>query len=209
MSTLTQWCSHLMTRITLSLLTLSPAANAVGAIDESRSDLRTYTPAPSGNPTPFSCNDCWSLKPEERSPLPQHTIPHHRRGHHERGPRPHKNPFAKKSQARGSHFRLLPRYRLGQPEPGVDLERRLVRAIDGDTLRYGAERIRIRGYNAPERSESGGLEATLRLQQLLHEGPIRIVLHGRDVYGRKLADVFIDGQSVADVMTMEGFGRKG
>ncbi|MFO0766318.1 MAG: thermonuclease family protein [Nitrospiraceae bacterium] len=197
-----------MARITLSLLTLSPAANAVGAIDESRSDLRTYTPAPSGNPTPFSCNDCWPLKPEERSPLPQHTVPHHRRSHHERGPRPHKNPFAKKSQARASHFRLLPHYHLGQPEPGVDLEQRLVRAIDGDTLRYGAERIRIRGYNAPERSEPGGLEATLRLQQLLHEGSIRIVLHGRDVYGRRLADVFIDGENVADVMTAEGFGRK-
>ncbi len=52
------------------------------------------------------------------------------------------------------------------------------------------------------------MEATLRLQELLHEGTIRIVPHGHDVYGRTLADVFIDGQNVADVMTTEGFGRK-
>ncbi len=200
--------SRLLTRLALMVLAIVPAGNAVGAVEESRSDLHTYTPAPSGDPNPFHCTDCWSLKPNERTPLPQHIMPHHRRGHHERGPRPHKNPFAKKSRSGGSHFRLLPHYRLAEPARGHDLERRLVRAIDGDTLRYGDDRIRIRGYNAPERSEPGGLEATLRLQQLLHEGTIRIVPHGHDVYGRILADVFVDGQNVADVMMMEGFGQR-
>jgi len=38
---------------------------------------------------------------------------------------------------------------------------------------------------------------------------IDIVPHGRDVYGRTLADVFVNGQNVAEVMTGEGFGRKG
>ncbi len=203
------YSSRLLSRLTLLLLVASPAAQAVGAVEESRSTLHTYTPATPSDPSPFHCNDCWALKPEERTPLPQHQAPRYRRGHHERGPRPHKNPFGKQFRASGNHFRLLPHHHLEQDRPGHSIERQLVRAIDGDTLRYGADRIRIRGYNAPERSEPGGLEATLRLQQLLHEGTINIVPHGHDVYGRTLADVFVNGQNVADVMTGEGFGRRG
>ncbi|WHZ23965.1 MAG: hypothetical protein OJF47_003077 [Nitrospira sp.] len=201
--------SRLLNRLTLLFLIASPATQAVGTVEESRSTLHTYTPAGPSDPGPFHCHDCWTLKPEERTPLPQHQAQRYRRGHHERGPRPHKNPFAKKSHSGGSHFRLLPHYHLEQERPGHSIERQLVRAIDGDTLRYGPDRIRIRGYNAPERSEPGGLEATLRLQQLLHEGEIRIVPYGHDVYGRTLADVFVNGHNVAEVMTGEGFGRKG
>ncbi len=43
----------------------------------------------------------------------------------------------------------------------------------------------------------------------MQEGTINIVPHGHDVYGRTLADVFVNGQNVAEVMTMEGFGRRG
>jgi len=43
----------------------------------------------------------------------------------------------------------------------------------------------------------------------MQEGTINIVPHGRDVYGRTLADVFVNGQNVAEVMTGEGFGRRG
>lgn len=203
------YSSRLLSRLTLLLLVASPAAQAVGAVEENRSTLHTYTPAVPSDPGPFHCNDCWALKPEERQPLPQHQAQQYRRGHHDRGPRPHKNPFGKKFRASGSHFRLLPRHHPEQDLPGHSIERQLVRAIDGDTLRYGADRIRIRGYNAPERSDPGGLEATLRLQDLLHEGTIKIVPHGRDVYGRTLADVFVNGQNVAEVMTTEGYGRRG
>ncbi len=206
------YSSRLLSRLTLLFLVASPTAQAVGAVEESRSTLHTYTPAIPSDPSPFHCNDCWGLKPvkpEERQPLSQHQAQRYRRGHHERGPRPHKNPFAKKSHSGGSHFRLLPHHHLEQEQPGHRVERQLVRAIDGDTLRYGHDRIRIRGYNAPERSEAGGLEATLRLQQLLHEGEISIVPHGHDVYGRTLADVFVNGQNVAEVMMKEGFGGRG
>jgi endonuclease YncB( thermonuclease family) len=84
-----------------------------------------------------------------------------------------------------------------------------VRTVDGDTIRYGTDRIRIRGYNAPELSEPGGREAALRLEQLLQDGTINIVPHGHDVYGRTLADVFVNGQNVADMMMWEGYGRRG
>jgi endonuclease YncB( thermonuclease family) len=84
-----------------------------------------------------------------------------------------------------------------------------VRTVDGDTIRYGTDRIRIRGYNAPELSEPGGQDAALRLEQLLQAGVITVVPHGHDVYGRTLADVFVNDHNVAEVMRMEGFARKG
>ena len=40
------------------------------------------------------------------------------------------------------------------------------------------------------------------------ESTISIVPHGHDVYGRTLADVFVNGQNVADVMTREGYGKE-
>ncbi len=84
-----------------------------------------------------------------------------------------------------------------------------VQAVDGDTIRYGTERIRLRGMNAPELSEPGGLEAQQRLAELLSQGNINIIPHGQDVYGRMLADVFIGDRNAAHIMTGEGFAKRG
>lgn len=84
-----------------------------------------------------------------------------------------------------------------------------VQVVDGDTIRYGTERIRLRGLNAPELSEPGGFEARQRLAELLNQGNIRLIPHGMDVYGRMLADVFISDRNVADIMTAEGFAKRG
>jgi endonuclease YncB( thermonuclease family) len=82
-------------------------------------------------------------------------------------------------------------------------------AIDGDTIRYGAERIRIRGLNAPELTEPGGREALERLSELLREGTIHIVPRGKDVYDRTVADVFVNGQNVAEILSLGGFTNTG
>lgn len=79
--------------------------------------------------------------------------------------------------------------------------------IDGDTLRMGPERIRLRGIDTPELSEPRGQEARQRLEQLLKEGPIRIVPHGQDVYGRTVADVFVNGRNIAEVLKQEGYEK--
>jgi endonuclease YncB( thermonuclease family) len=79
--------------------------------------------------------------------------------------------------------------------------------IDGDTIRVGSDRIRLRGIDTPELSEPGGQAARQRLEQLLQEGPIRIVPHGQDVYGRTVADVFVDGRNVAEVLVREGYSK--
>lgn len=201
--------SDLVRQLTMLLIIASPTAPALSAVEESRSTLHTYTPATANDASPFHCNNCWALKPGERQPLPQHQAPRYRRGHHERGPRPHKNPFAKQSRFHSNGLRSLPRHALSVGSFERTLEPWQVRTIDGDTIRYGTDRIRIRGYNAPELSEPGGRDAALRLEQLLQTGTINIIPHGHDVYGRTLADVFVDGQNVAEVMRGEGFGRRG
>lgn len=201
--------SRLLSWLALLLLVASPTATVLAVEEESRSTLHTYTPTIKNDPSPFHCLDCWDLKPDQRPSLPQHQTQRYRRGHHERGLRPHKNPFAKKSHSFSRGLRSLPRHALSMGGFERTVEGWQVRTIDGDTFRYGTDRIRIRGYNAPELSEPGGREAALRLEQLMQTGSINIVPHGHDVYGRTLADVFVNGQNVAEVMTGEGFGRKG
>ncbi len=205
----TERVSRLLSRFTLLFLVALPTQPAVSAVEESRSTLHTYTPAIRNEPSPFHCTDCWDLKPDQRPSLPQHQTQRLRRGHHDRGLRPHKNPFARKSHSFSRGLRSLPRHALSMGGFERTVEGWQVRTVNGDTIRYGTDRIRIRGYNAPELSESGGREAAMRLEQLLREGPINIIPHGHDVYGRTLADVFVNGQNVADVMTGEGFGRRG
>lgn len=84
-----------------------------------------------------------------------------------------------------------------------------VRAVDGDTIRVGGERIRLRGIDTPELSEFDGPAAKRRLEELLRNGPIRIVPHGRDIYNRLLADVYVNDQNVAEILRSEGFSKAG
>jgi hypothetical protein len=83
-----------------------------------------------------------------------------------------------------------------------------IRLIDGDTFAYEGQRIRIRGYNAPEVSEAGGFAATQRLDLLLREGPVTVIPEAKDVYGRTVADVFVNQKNVSDIMTTEGYAKK-
>jgi len=84
-----------------------------------------------------------------------------------------------------------------------------VRAVDGDTIRVGSERIRLRGIDTPEMSELEGPAAKRRLEELLRSGSIRIEPRGRDVYNRLLADVFVNEQNVAEILRSEGFSKAG
>jgi endonuclease YncB( thermonuclease family) len=42
---------------------------------------------------------------------------------------------------------------------------------------------------------------------LLHNGLVHIIPHGRDVYNRLVADVFVDGQNVVEILRIEGFAK--
>jgi endonuclease YncB( thermonuclease family) len=82
-----------------------------------------------------------------------------------------------------------------------------VRAIDGDTIRVGGERIRLRGIDTPELSELEGPAAKRRLEEFLRSGSIRIVPRGRDVYDRLVADVFVNEQNIAAMLIQEGYEK--
>ena len=84
-----------------------------------------------------------------------------------------------------------------------------VRAVDGDTIRVGRERIRLRGIDTPELSELQGPAAKQRLEELLRSGPIRIEPRGRDVYDRLVADVFVNERNAAEILRSEGFSKAG
>jgi len=88
--------------------------------------------------------------------------------------------------------------------------------IDGDTIRYDGEKIRLADIDAPEvfsprcASEAArGERATRRLLELMNQGPFQ-VLGGRrdeDRYGRKLRTIERGGRSVGDVLIAEGLAR--
>ena len=138
-----------------------------------------------------NCDLCWNPSINETS-LPSTLQPH--RQHHPRDSRPHRLPKGRytimpyQKQARASGLGRIGGRRIPTSQP--------IYTIDGDTLRMGLERIRLRGIDTPELNEPRGPEARQRLEQLLKEGPIRIVPHGQDVYGRTVADVFVNGQKI-------------
>lgn len=98
---------------------------------------------------------------------------------------------------------------LSQNRKPLVLDGSQIRLIDGDTFAYGSERVRIRGIDTPEKSESGGFEATQRLDQLLHDGPIVIMPEAVDTYGRMVADVYVNGRNVAETLRSEGYAKPG
>jgi endonuclease YncB( thermonuclease family) len=150
---------------------------------------------------PF-CDLCRKPEPRAGSDVRPHRLPRNK------ALRSHKKPKGMHRPSRHSLRSLLPHYspeRLGARERTLDSWK--AQAIDGDTIRYGAERIRIRGLNASELTEPGGQEAQERLSQLLREGTIRIVPHGKDVYDRTVADVFVNDQNIAEILTREGYAK--
>lgn len=83
--------------------------------------------------------------------------------------------------------------------------------LDGDTVRVCwllGETVRLCGINAPEvhgAERARGLAAKARLAQLLPAGSVaRAVLHGREKYGRLLADLWGPLGSAARVLLAEG-----
>ena len=89
--------------------------------------------------------------------------------------------------------------------------------IDGDTIRWNGEKVRLVGFNTPEISEpqcaaeaTKGKKAKLRLQQLLNSGSVSFSAtaeRDRDRYGRLLREVRVDGRDVAEVLISEGLAE--
>jgi endonuclease YncB( thermonuclease family) len=87
---------------------------------------------------------------------------------------------------------------------------------DGDTLRIGAERIRLHAIDAPEtgqRCGAGadawdcGAAATARLEALTAGGPVRCLGRERDRYGRLVSVCSVGGTDLGGLLVAEGLAR--
>lgn len=86
--------------------------------------------------------------------------------------------------------------------------------VDGDTLRVGAERVRLFGIDAPEASQTCqrdgaawrcGEESTRQLASLVQGNSVECQASGRDAYGRLLAVCFSDGFELNRTMVEQGW----
>ena len=88
---------------------------------------------------------------------------------------------------------------------------------DGDTLRIGAERIRIFGIDAPEAGQSCdsgakgawacGAAATARLRELIGDRPVTCLPRDRDRYGRLVATCRVGRLDLGERLVAEGLAR--
>lgn len=86
--------------------------------------------------------------------------------------------------------------------------------VDGDTIDYRGQRVRMVDKDTPEISEPHcaseyalGQRAKYRLLELLNSGVVEVRTYGAhdfDKYGRKLRLVLINGRSVGDILIAEG-----
>lgn len=131
-------------------------------------------------------------------------------------PRPKRNPLTMLKPSRQDtrraaalQQRILRAYSAARPEtprPQM-LDPWRIRIVDGNTFDYEFRRIRIRGVKVPTMVESGGLEASQRLEQLLKDGWVLIIPHTADTSGHVTADVFADGRNLAEVLKQEGYAN--
>ena len=152
------------------------------------------------------CDLCWEPSPNEQSPNRLPTFKPHRP---RRPPdsRPHRIPKgAYKLVPNKKHPPSSPRRARGKRHTKLASAQRII-VIDGDTIHIGSERIRLRGLDAPELSEPEGQAAKERLGELLRSESIQIVPHGRDIYDRLVADVFVNGLNVAEMLKSEGYAK--
>lgn len=97
---------------------------------------------------------------------------------------------------------------------------RVVYVVDGDTVDFncpghGHVRARITGFDAPElyspqcaSEAAAALASQTYLRWVLGTaGELRVIIGGIDRWGRRLVEVFVDGERLADRMIAAGHAR--
>jgi len=83
-----------------------------------------------------------------------------------------------------------------------------VRVIDGDTIRFGRERIRILNIDAPETEGRAkcnaerrlASRATATLTEVIMGERLEVERHGKDRFGRTLALIRVRGADVGEML---------
>jgi endonuclease YncB( thermonuclease family) len=68
--------------------------------------------------------------------------------------------------------------------------------VDGDTLVCNHQKVRLTNVYAAEMNQPGGSAAKRRLQALVQNRDVALRPHGKDRYGRLLAEAFVDGRRI-------------
>jgi endonuclease YncB( thermonuclease family) len=93
------------------------------------------------------------------------------------------------------------------PSPHV-LEGVVVSVQDGDTLTLEAsgfrERVRLAQIDAPEHGQPWGRRARRALARLAGGRAARVLVQGRDDYGRSVGDLYVGGVFVNERLVREG-----
>ena len=80
-------------------------------------------------------------------------------------------------------------------------------AVDGDTLVCNRQKVRLTNVYAAEMNQPGGSSAKKKLQALVHNREVALRVHGKDRYGRLLAEAFVDGRRIEQVDVGPRAGR--
>lgn len=76
---------------------------------------------------------------------------------------------------------------------------------DGDTLKLSDGRtVRLQGIDAPELSQPYGKESRALLAKLTRKKKVLFLSHGKDRYGRTVAEIFVGKKSVNKSMVGRG-----
>src|SRR3989454_12472946 len=77
----------------------------------------------------------------------------------------------------------------------ADFSGRVVGVTDGDTIKVlhngKAEKIRLHGIDCPEKAQPFGTKAKQFTSAMVFGKMVRVLTHGRDRYGRTVADVIL------------------
>ena len=95
------------------------------------------------------------------------------------------------------------------PAFAADFSGPVVGVLDGDAIEglhnSRAERIRLNGIDCPEKGQAYGKRAKQAASELVFGKDVTLQTHGKDKYGRMIADVLLpDGSNVNHVLVREG-----
>lgn len=95
-----------------------------------------------------------------------------------------------------------------QPRP-ADVQGVVTQVVDGDSLWFTPEgrapmEVRLARMDAPELCQAHGVEAKTALAELALNKPAKLHSLARDMYGRVVAQVVVDGVDLATRMVEEG-----
>ena len=80
------------------------------------------------------------------------------------------------------------------------------KVIDGDTIEINKEKIRFGGIDSPERNEIGYKFSKKKLKEKISKNIVTCVREkNKDIWGRTIAECFIDGKSISSFMVKNGY----